>query len=186
MAFRGAGRPEVIDFGMAKRFTKGQARFVSKVGSSFYVAPEVLTGLGLRSDEGHYNEKCDIWSSGVVTYMLLSSVPPFYGPSKSKILDSVVHGRLYFPSRTWKRISKDSKGLVKKMLTRSVPCVTDFLRSIRESQTAVSLAKGPVTMLAAALRPVGVWKSPRPRTRGHVRATSSNVAAHARQHMRRQ
>jgi len=110
---------KVIDFGMAKRFPKGCARLYTKAGSAFYVAPEVLTGMG--GDAACYNEKCDIWSAGVVTYMLLSSVPPFNGRSQSKILDSVMKGKLYFPSRIWKNISRGARELVKKMLTRSVP-----------------------------------------------------------------
>jgi calcium-dependent protein kinase len=61
---------KVVDFGTAMRFKKG-SKLTQTFGTSYYVAPEVL--------DGHYNEKCDIWSAGVVLYMMLSGRPPFTG-----------------------------------------------------------------------------------------------------------
>lgn len=61
---------KIVDFGTAMRFKKG-SKMTQTFGTSYYVAPEVL--------DGHYNEKCDIWSAGVVLYMMLSGRPPFTG-----------------------------------------------------------------------------------------------------------
>jgi calcium-dependent protein kinase len=63
---------KVIDFGTANKFDmSGKKKLTDRIGTPFYIAPEVLGKS--------YNEKCDIWSIGVITYMLLCGRAPFYG-----------------------------------------------------------------------------------------------------------
>ena len=72
----------LVDFGMGREFT---GDFMSiQCGSPSYVAPEVLLG--------YYTEKCDIWSSGVLMYILLTGVTPFYGSTDKEILARVAKG----------------------------------------------------------------------------------------------
>lgn len=78
------------------------------VGSPFYIAPEVLAG--------GYNQAADIWSAGVILYILLSGIPPFWGKTKSKIFDAVRAADLRFPSDRWDTISSSAKELIKGML----------------------------------------------------------------------
>lgn len=78
------------------------------VGSPFYIAPEVLSG--------GYNEAADVWSAGVILYILLSGMPPFWGKTKSRIFEAVRAADLKFPSDPWDHISESAKDLIRKML----------------------------------------------------------------------
>lgn len=60
----------------------------AKVGTPYYIAPEVI--------KGNYDEKCDIWSMGVILYILICGAPPFYGPNDLAILESVKKGVFEF------------------------------------------------------------------------------------------
>ena len=99
---------KIIDWGCAKNFNKNE-KLTNKDGTPYYIAPEVL--------EGNYDEKCDIWSCGVILYIMLCGYPPFDGESEEEILDKVKKGSFEFPKEEWKNISKDAIDLIEKMLT---------------------------------------------------------------------
>jgi len=82
--------------------------FKDLVGSAYYVAPEVL--------KRHYGAEADIWSAGVILYILLSGVPPFWADNEDGIFDAVLRGHIDFSSDPWPSISNGAKDLVKKML----------------------------------------------------------------------
>ncbi|KAH0723455.1 hypothetical protein KY285_006557 [Solanum tuberosum] len=100
---------KIIDFGLSMFFKPGQI-FSDIVGSPYYVAPEVL--------QKRYGQEADIWSAGVIIYILLTGVPPFWGESEQEIFDEVLRADIDFTSDPWPNISGDAKDLVKRMLVR--------------------------------------------------------------------
>ncbi|XP_031127433.1 calcium-dependent protein kinase 20-like [Ipomoea triloba] len=100
---------KAIDFGLSVFFRPGEI-FTEVVGSPYYVAPEVL--------RKQYGQACDIWSAGVIIYILLSGVPPFWDETEQGIFEQVLKGNLDFVSEPWPNISDSAKDLVKKMLIR--------------------------------------------------------------------
>lgn len=67
-----------------------------------------------------YGSECDIWSCGVMLYILLCGVPPFFGDTESAIFRSVIKGQLDFESAPWPRISAEAKDCVRRMIERDV------------------------------------------------------------------
>mmetsp|Transcript_91352 Transcript_91352/g.200132 ORF Transcript_91352/g.200132 Transcript_91352/m.200132 type:complete len:471 (+) Transcript_91352:78-1490(+) len=100
---------KVIDFGLAKAYTPGEL-MKTKAGTPYYVSPQVLSGKG-------YDEKCDIWSCGVICYILVCGYPPFYGDTDLDILNRVKGGSFDFPSPDWDQNSRELKDFISKMLT---------------------------------------------------------------------
>ncbi|XP_004497622.1 calcium-dependent protein kinase 20 [Cicer arietinum] len=100
---------KTIDFGLSMFFRPGET-FTDVVGSPYYVAPEVL--------RKNYGQECDIWSAGVIIYILLSGVPPFWDESEQGIFEQVLKGELDFISEPWPSISESAKDLVRRMLIR--------------------------------------------------------------------
>lgn len=98
---------KVIDFGVSMKYKKGE-KMHDKYGTPYYIAPEVL----LRS----YDEKCDIWSCGVILFILLCGYPPFNGPTDIEIMKAVKTGRFTFDEADWKGVSREAKNLITKML----------------------------------------------------------------------
>uniref|UniRef100_A0A2P2NZA2 Protein kinase domain-containing protein n=1 Tax=Rhizophora mucronata TaxID=61149 RepID=A0A2P2NZA2_RHIMU len=98
---------KLADFGLATYIKPGH-NLCGTVGSPFYIAPEVLAG--------GYNQVADIWSAGVILYILLSGMPPFSGRTKSRIFDAVRAADLRFPSDPWDQISAAAKDLISGML----------------------------------------------------------------------
>lgn len=104
---------KVIDFGVSKYFfnkqnPKKQITLRTRTGTIFYASPEVF--------EGHYDSKCDIWSAGVLLYMMLSGYLPFYDLNP-KIVEYMVKNMNYnFANESWSHISEEAKDLIRHMI----------------------------------------------------------------------
>ncbi|KAG9157583.1 hypothetical protein Leryth_022258 [Lithospermum erythrorhizon] len=98
---------KAIDFGLSVFFKPGQV-FTDVVGSPYYVAPEVLSKT--------YGPEADVWTAGIILYILLSGVPPFWAETQRGIFDAVLKGHIDFESDPWPLISNSAKDLIKKML----------------------------------------------------------------------
>lgn len=98
---------KIVDFGAAARLGPS-GRLSGTIGTSYYIAPEVIHGT--------YNEKCDIWSCGVIMYILLTGKPPFSGSDDKEILEKVRAGVYSLDIPEMQNVSKDAVALLKKLL----------------------------------------------------------------------
>ena len=101
---------KIIDFGTAKVFSKGKNENLL-IGSSYYIAPEVLSR--------NYTEKCDLWSCGVIMYILLTGRPPFGGSNDEEIISRIKRGKYDLVKYPWGIISKEAKDLMKCLIEQN-------------------------------------------------------------------
>ncbi|KAK1388585.1 Calcium-dependent protein kinase 29 [Heracleum sosnowskyi] len=99
---------KATDFGLSVFIEEGKS-YKDVVGSAYYVAPEVL--------RRRYGKEIDMWSAGVILYVLLSRVPPFWAEAEKGIFNAILEGYVDFESSPWPSISSEAKDLIKKMLT---------------------------------------------------------------------
>ena len=98
---------KIIDFGTAKIFKKSKNE-KAVVGSSYYIAPEVL--------KQKYNEKCDTWSIGVIMYMIIVGKAPFDGENDEEILENIKTGVYDYKNKKLLSTSKECQDLISKLL----------------------------------------------------------------------
>jgi len=77
----------------------------TRAGTPYYISPEVLAG--------DYDETCDIWSAGVILYIMLCGYPPFYGNTDREILEAVKKTEYDFEGPEWLEVTKEAKDLIK-------------------------------------------------------------------------
>lgn len=129
---------KLIDFGTSCFYGDNQ-RLKKVLGTPFYIAPEVL--------QGSYNEKCDIWSCGVILYILLCGFPPFSGTDDAAIMRKVSTGKYSFVHRNWRNVSSDAKSLITRMLSMdpkvrpsALHCLQDPWLQVQHSSSGLDLA----------------------------------------------
>jgi len=104
---RGGDYLKLIDFGFSKVCEKS-AKLDISCGTISYVAPEVLSKS--------YTSKCDLWSLGVIVFVLLSGYMPFSGRSDEDILKAIRHGKYSMKSRCWSKVSDKARDFVQRLL----------------------------------------------------------------------
>ncbi|KAG2436595.1 hypothetical protein HYH02_011532 [Chlamydomonas schloesseri] len=102
---------KVIDFGTSDFCLDGQ-RLSQKFGTPYYVAPEVL-----KKD---YDKSADIWSAGVIMFILLCGYPPFGGKTDAKILQRVQAGQFSFDGKEWEVVTEAAKDMISHMLVMDI------------------------------------------------------------------
>jgi calcium-dependent protein kinase len=98
---------KVVDWGTAREYDPNN-KMNEKYGTAYYMAPEVL--------KKNYDAKCDIWSCGVILYIMLCGKPPFAGRNETEIMKNVLKGKYTLEGDAWSVISEEAKDLVQKML----------------------------------------------------------------------
>lgn len=132
---------KVIDFGTCT-LINNRKTISGKFGTAFYIAPEVI--------KGEYNEKCDVWSCGVILFILLSGRPPFYGKSEDEIFQKIEKGIYSFKSAEWTLISTEAKIFISRMLELNIdkrisasealqdPWLLKFLHCVNDGQSIIA------------------------------------------------
>lgn len=102
------GHIKLIDFGLSKQNQTTNSKMSEQVGTPYYVAPEVLNG--------NYTSKCDLWSLGVVFYIMLSGYLPFVGEDADEVYMKIKEGDFTFEHKEFKLVTSDAKDLLNHLL----------------------------------------------------------------------
>lgn len=105
----GCSTVKLIDFGLSRKHGLHDHAMCNQVGTPYYMSPDVL--------RGKYDRSCDLWSIGVMTYILLCGYPPFNGANDAAVHDSIRKGDLVFERGVWANLSKTSRDFVSKLLS---------------------------------------------------------------------
>jgi len=100
---------KIADFGLAKIAGDSSPMMSTTCGTPGYVAPEVLKNEG-------YDKSVDLWSVGVILYILLCGFPPFYEESTPALFEQIMKGHFDFPDPYWTNISASAKDLVRNLI----------------------------------------------------------------------
>jgi len=98
---------KLIDFGLSIRLPEGH-KLRDRQGTPYYLAPEVLNK--------NYDDKCDVWSCGIIMYTLLTGRPPFNADHNLEIMRLIKIGEYYMTGKQWTNISPQAKDLITKIL----------------------------------------------------------------------
>jgi serine/threonine protein kinase len=100
----------LIDFGLSRRHENGEAPMSNPVGTSYYMSPELL--------KGRYDRATDLWSVGVIAYIVLCGYPPMNGNDDREIFEAIRKGHYSFPSEGWSNKSDEAMDFIKCLLRR--------------------------------------------------------------------
>lgn len=104
----------ICDFGIAKKLTRSRTN--TSVGTIEYSAPEVFDTDSKGKSTKSYNYKCDVWSLGIVSHILLTGISPFYSELKEQILMSARRGQLNFTKKQFLLVSKSARAFLLALL----------------------------------------------------------------------
>ena len=100
---------KLIDFGLARIHTQQSNTFMTnQVGTSYYMSPEIHSGK--------YDRSCDIWATGIVSYILLAGYPPFNGDTDDEVQRSTQVGYFIFERQVWETLSMNCRDFVYRLL----------------------------------------------------------------------
>ncbi|KAF9451476.1 Pkinase-domain-containing protein, partial [Macrolepiota fuliginosa MF-IS2] len=98
----------IVDFGIAKHLHSSEELLTSMAGSFGYVAPEVLKKSG-------HGKPVDIWSTGIITYVLLCGYSPFRSDNTKALIQENSEAKIEFQTRYWKKISDQAKDFIRRL-----------------------------------------------------------------------
>eukprot|EP00397_Hematodinium_sp_SG-2012_P004615 GEMP01004627.1.p1 GENE.GEMP01004627.1~~GEMP01004627.1.p1 ORF type:complete len:650 (+),score=117.54 GEMP01004627.1:161-2110(+) len=158
-------RLKLIDFGFSYRWANHSVKMKQGCGSLMYVAPEVI--------KKSYTNKCDLWSLGVIVYVLISGTPPFWHNTHKGTLREISEANYSLSGGNWDLVSSDAKHFVSALLTKNpakrpnaeqalqLPWMienqttqlgVEVLRGLREFAEAQKFRRAALTILAWTVR----------------------------------
>eukprot|EP00930_Biecheleria_cincta_P094083 TRINITY_DN8485_c0_g2_i1.p1 TRINITY_DN8485_c0_g2~~TRINITY_DN8485_c0_g2_i1.p1 ORF type:complete len:361 (+),score=57.65 TRINITY_DN8485_c0_g2_i1:100-1182(+) len=129
---------KLADFGYARKFEVDQI-LTTRCGTAYYVAPQVIAG--------QYNHLADMWSLGVIMYVMLCGYPPFQGDNDVEVMQQVRLGKVTFEKSDWEGVSKDAQRFIGGLLkykpddrfgadqSLNHPWVTNFVKQSKNSNS---------------------------------------------------
>ncbi|ORY47320.1 Pkinase-domain-containing protein [Rhizoclosmatium globosum] len=159
----------ITDFGLSK-FTQDDTLLKTLCGSPFYVAPDVLN-VKWGSGEG-YGRAVDMWSLGVITFILLSGYPPFTGNSNSIIFQKIFNCDYEFDPEYWNDVSPSAKDFIEKLLVLDPNERLTASEALQHKWLSDSTASGDFNLLPSVLK-------------GNVKFKKAANAIRVLEHMRR-
>jgi calcium/calmodulin-dependent protein kinase I len=124
---------KIADFGLSS-FIDSQKMMQTACGTPAYVAPEVL-------QSGGYDKEVDMWSIGVITYILLCGFPPFHADNVRALLQVVIRAEYDFPSPYWDPISAEAKDFISRLLTKDRAARMNAKEALKHSWLKTSGSK---------------------------------------------
>lgn len=115
---------KLIDFGLSRTYQTNE-KMHTILGTPYYVAPEVL--------QGSYDEKCDIWSIGALTYLMLCGEHPFKGKSNKEIFNKILQEQVKIDLNKWKGISEDAISFVRMCLNKDPEKRPSALKALKHN-----------------------------------------------------
>jgi len=100
----------LIDFGLSRKYKKGDKLMCNPVGTAYYMSPELL--------RGKYDQSCDVWSIGAVAYILLCGYPPFNGETDPDIFKAIERGDFSLSGKAWCDKSPEAKDFLECLLRK--------------------------------------------------------------------
>jgi len=138
-------RVVIADFGLSKAYDDGNPLNTS-CGTPDYVAPEVITA------EGEYDSSVDMWSCGVITYVLLCGFSPFLSADQTGLFEKIMKAEYDFPDPEWTHISDNAKDFIRKLLVKNradrytaTQCLQHPWLNGGENATGTDLANGQIS-----------------------------------------
>lgn len=116
---------KIADFGFAKKVYE-QCSLTTQCGTPGYVAPEILEGTP-------YDERADMWSVGVILYILLGGYPPFIENTQRDLFRKIRRGEYEFHEEYWGTVSTEAKELISSLLTVKASKRLDAVQALENS-----------------------------------------------------
>ena len=159
---------KLADFGLARDYQNQSMK--TACGTPGYVAPEIL------KNEGYAGPACDMWSAGVLLYILLCGFPPFYEEDLPTLFDTIIHANFDFPSPWWDAVDPRAKDLIRKELLVTDPKKRLTAKMCKQHDWIVNAADKELVSAQKAMKKYNATRKMRKVAQGIMMANRINKA----------